>query len=196
MTTTLPSNVTALPGMQEQSLVSDRMAAFMAEELLPMMAGSWPASANYLDANARGVVLAWGGVLRGFTPAQIRAGVLDMAADVERQFAPRPAEVRPEILQRLPPEPRELLFSIGACEMEATVIVLKRDGEVTRDAVKIEMERILADRRERGYTITGGIQGCSTKCDRRSQGCEILQGCGLPGCSGLEWGEGTAGGGR
>lgn len=66
MTTTRPSNVTALPGMQEQSLVSDRMAAFMAEELLPMMAGSWPASANYLDANARGVVLAWGGVLRGF----------------------------------------------------------------------------------------------------------------------------------
>lgn len=58
MTTTRPSNVTALPGMQERPLVSDRMAAFMAEELLPMMAGSWPASANYLDANARGVVLA------------------------------------------------------------------------------------------------------------------------------------------
>lgn len=163
MTTTRPSNVTALPGMQERPLVSDRMAAFMAEELLPMMAGSWPASANYLDANARGVVLAWGGVLRGFTPAQIREVVLDMAADIERQFVPRPAEVRAEILRRLPPEPRQLLFSIGACEMEATVIVLKRDGEVTRDAVKIEMERILADRRERGFTITGGIQGCSTK---------------------------------
>lgn len=163
MTTTLPCSVTALPAMQERQLVSDRMAAFMAEELLPMMAGSWPASANYLDANARGVVLAWGGVLRGFTPAQIREVVLDMAADIERQFAPRPAEVRAEILRRLPPEPCRLLFSIGACEMEATVIVLKRDGEVTREAVKIEMERILADRRERGYTITGGIQGCSTK---------------------------------
>lgn len=167
MTTTRPSNVTALPAMQERPLVSDRMAAFMAEELLPMMAGSWPASANYLDANARGVVLAWGGVLRGFTPAQIREVVLDMAADIERQFAPRPAEVRAEILRRLPPavrtEKRQLLFSIGACEMEATVVVLKRDGEVTRDAVKVEMERILADRRERGYTITGGIKACSTK---------------------------------
>lgn len=86
-----------------------------------------------------------------------------MAADVERQFVPRPAEVRAEILRRLPPEPRQLLFSIGACEMEATVIVLKRDGEVTRESVKIEMERILNDRRARGYTITGGIQGCSTK---------------------------------
>ncbi|MFM5739361.1 hypothetical protein ACET6T_11590 [Aeromonas veronii] len=163
MTTTRPSNVTALPGMQELPLVSDRMAAFMAEELLPLMAGSWPASANYLDANARGVVLAWGGVLRGFTPAQIREVVLDMAANIDRQFAPRPAEVRAEILRRLPPEPRPLLFSIGACEMEATVVVLKRDGEVTHDAVKMEMERILNDRRERGYTIIGGIQGCSTK---------------------------------
>ncbi|MGY3923577.1 hypothetical protein LA366_05720 [Aeromonas jandaei] len=80
-----------------------------------------------------------------------------MAADIERQFAPRPAEVRAEILRRLPPEPRQLLFSMGACEMEATVVVLKRDGEVTRDAVKMEMERILNDRRERGYTITGGL---------------------------------------
>ncbi|WAG08215.1 hypothetical protein NRZ30_03880 [Aeromonas jandaei] len=161
MTTTHPSNVTALPGMQERPLVSDRMAAFMAEELLPMMAGSWPASANHLDANARGVVLAWGGVLRGFTPAQIREVVLDMAAEAERQFAPRPAEVRAEILRRLPPavrtKPRQLKISIAACEMEATVIVLKRDGEVTREAVKIEMERILSDRRERGYTITGGL---------------------------------------
>lgn len=167
MTTTRPSNVTALPGMQERPLVSDRMAAFMAEELLPMMAGSWPASANYLDANARGVVLAWGCVLRGFTPAQIREVVLDMAADIERQFAPRPAEVRAEILRRLPPaertKPHQLQISIAACQMEATVIVLKREGDVTRDVVKIEMERILAERRERGYTITGGIQGCSAK---------------------------------
>ncbi len=77
----------------------------------------------------------------------------------DRQYTPRPAEVRAEILRRLPPEPRQLLFSIGACEMEATVIVLKRDGEVTREAVKLEMERILTDRRERGYTITGGDLG-------------------------------------
>ncbi len=157
---TRPSNVTALPAMQEQPLVSDRMAAFMAEELLPMMAGSWPASANHLDANARGVVLAWGGVLRGFTPAQIREVVLEMAADVDRPFAPRPAEVRAEILRRLPPvrtKPRQLVFSIAACQMEATVTVLQRDGEVTRDALKIEMERILTDRRQRGYTITGRI---------------------------------------
>ncbi|WP_249217691.1 hypothetical protein [Aeromonas salmonicida] len=161
MTTTLPSNVTALPANQDAPQISDRMAAFMAEELLPLMAGSWPASANQLDANARGVALAWGGVLRGFTPAQIREVVQDMAADADRQFAPRPAEVRSEILRRLsaaaPVESTRLAISIRACEMAATVIVLQRDGDVTSDAVQAELDRILTDRRQRGYTITGRI---------------------------------------
>lgn len=162
MTTTLPSNVTALPASQGAPAMSDRMAAFIAEELLPLMAGSWPASANQLDANARGVALAWGGVLRGFTPAQIREVVQDMAADVERQFAPRPAEVRAEILRRQPATatptraPR-LEISIRACEMEATVIVLQRYGDVTSGAVQVELDRILTERRQRGYTITGRI---------------------------------------
>lgn len=162
MTTTLPSNVTALPANHDAPAMSARMAAFIAEELLPLMAGSWPASANQLDANARGVALAWGGVLRGFTPAQIREVVQDMAADVERQFAPRPAEVRAEILRRQPATaaptraPR-LEISIRACEMEATVIVLQRDGDVTSEAVQVELDRILTERRQRGYTITGRI---------------------------------------
>ncbi|ELC7279633.1 hypothetical protein RJO76_000656 [Aeromonas veronii] len=142
--------------------MSDRMAAFIAEELLPMMAGSWPASANQLDANARGVALAWGGVLRGFTPAQIRDVVQGMAADIERQFAPRPAEVRAEILRRqaaaaAPTREPRLAISIRACEMEATVIVLQRDGDVTSGAVQVELDRILTERRQRGYTITGRI---------------------------------------
>ncbi|WP_447838247.1 hypothetical protein [Aeromonas salmonicida] len=161
MTTTLPSNVTALPATQDAPQISDRMAAFMAEELLPLMAGSWPASANQLDANARGVALAWGGVLRGFTPAQIREVVQDMAADADRQFAPRPAEVRSEILRRLPAaapvESTRLAISIRACEMEATVTVLQRDGVVTDGAVQVELERIITERRQRGYTITGRI---------------------------------------
>lgn len=58
-----------------------------------------------------------------------------MAADVDRQFAPRPAEVRAEILRRLPPvrtKPHQLEFSIAACEMEASVTVLQRDGQGRR----------------------------------------------------------------
>ncbi|MCQ4052333.1 hypothetical protein [Aeromonas sp. SG16] len=142
--------------------MSARMAAFIAEELLPLMAGSWPASANQLDANARGVALAWGGVLRGFTPAQIREAVMCMATEAERQFAPRPAEVLAEIFRRqaataAPTRAPRLEISIRACEMEATVIVLQRDGDVTSEAVQVELDRILTDRRQRGFAITGRI---------------------------------------
>ncbi|MGN4986481.1 hypothetical protein [Aeromonas hydrophila] len=160
MTTALRSDeATALSAPGDALQVSARMSVFLAEELLPLMAGLWPASANQLDSNARGVALAWGSMLKGFSAQQIRKAVLQLGEDADRQFAPRPAEVRAEILRRLPPDartkPHQLQFSIAACEMEATVIVLKRDGEITRDAVKIEMERILTDRRQRGYTITG-----------------------------------------
>ena len=102
MTTTRPSNVTTLPAMQERPLVSDRMAAFMAEELLPMMAGLWPASANQLDRNARGVALAWGSILTGFNAQQIRDAVLQLGEDTDRQFVPRPAEVRAVIVKDTP----------------------------------------------------------------------------------------------
>jgi hypothetical protein len=162
MTTTPLSNVTALPSNQEAPAMSARMAAFIAEELLPLMAGCWPASANQLDANARGVALAWGGVLRGFTPGQIREVVQDMASDAERQFAPRPAEVRAEILRRLPAtttatRASRLEVSIRACEMRAAVVVLQRDGIVTGDAVRVELERVVSEARRCGVTITGRI---------------------------------------
>ena len=162
MTTTPPSNVTALTAKQESLQVSDRMAAFMADELLPLMAGSWPASANQLDANARGVAMAWGAMLSGFTPIQIRDVVMEMAADVERQFAPRPAEVRAAILRRLsaeaPTAPSERVISIRACEMRATVTVQRRGGSVTSDAVRVELARVVSEMRRRGVTITGGIR--------------------------------------
>lgn len=61
MTTALRSNeTTALSALGEALQVSARMSVFLAEELLPLMAGIWPASANQLDGNARGVALAWG----------------------------------------------------------------------------------------------------------------------------------------
>ena len=118
MTATHLCNSSALPAVPEVMQLSVNMSVFLADELLPLMAGSWPASANQLDANARGVALAWGGVLRGFTPAQIREVVQDMAADVERQFAPRPAEVRAEILRRQPATAAPTRPPIRACEDE------------------------------------------------------------------------------
>ena len=156
MTTTLPSNVTALPAMQEQPLMSDRMAAFMAEELLPMMAGLWPASANQLDSNVRGVALAWGSLLRGFNAQQIREAVLLLGEDADRQFAPRPAEVRAEILRNNPvprTAPAGRQVSLRVCEMEAEVRVFLRDRAVPADSLARELEQVLAEKSRQGVTV-------------------------------------------
>lgn len=120
MTTTLRSNqTTALSAPGDALQVSARMSVFLAEELLPLMAGLWPASSNQLDSNARGVALAWGSLLRGFNAQQIREAVLQLGEDAD---APRPAEVRAAIL-RNNPAPRSApvcrQVSLRVCEMEA-----------------------------------------------------------------------------
>ncbi|WAG12384.1 hypothetical protein NRZ32_04395 [Aeromonas dhakensis] len=66
MTTALRSDeATALSASVDALQVSARMSVFLAEELLPLMAGLWPASANQLDSNARGVAIAWGSMSSG-----------------------------------------------------------------------------------------------------------------------------------
>lgn len=160
MTTTRPSNVTTLPAMQEQPLVSDRMAAFMAEELLPMMAGLWPASSNQLDSNAHGVALAWGSLLKGFNAQQIREAVLQLGEEADRQYAPRPAEVRATILRNNPVPrvtPVGCQVSLRVCEMEAEIRVYLRDRSVPAEEVAAELQRVLAEKFEQGVTVTGGV---------------------------------------
>jgi len=140
--------------------VSDRMAAFLAKDLLPLIAGSWPASAGQLDSNMLGVAKAWGAILGGFTKAQIMDAVLEMTCDVSRQFAPRPAEVRAAILQRAPVTqmvPAGAEISIRACEMRAEVAVRQRDGALSDAAMRVELDRVLAGLRQQGVTITGRV---------------------------------------
>ncbi|MGL6581100.1 hypothetical protein ACSZNR_07070 [Aeromonas caviae] len=158
MTTTLPSNVTSLPVNQATLQVSTGMSMFLADELLPLMAGCWPASASQLDANARGVAMAWGVQLRGFTAQQIREAVLELADDAGRQFAPRPAEVKAAILQRNPvpmSAPVGCRVSLRACEMQAEARVFVRDRQVTDEAVQVELLQVQAELRREGVTITG-----------------------------------------
>lgn len=160
MTTTLPSNVTNLPVNQASLQVSTGMSMFLADELLPLMAGCWPASANQLDGNARGVAMAWGVQLRGFTAQQIREAVLELADDAGRQFAPRPAEVKAAILQRNPvPDSAPLgsRLSLRACEMQAQARVYVRDRQVTDEAVQAELQQLLAELHNQGVTITGRV---------------------------------------
>lgn len=161
MTTALRSNeTTALSAPGEPLQVSARMSVFLAEELLPLMAGLWPASANQLDSNARGVALAWGSMLRGFNAQQIREAVLQLGEEADRQFAPRPAEVRAVILRNNPvlrttPVGRQV--SLRVCELEAEVRVYLRDRSVPAEEVAAELQRVLAEKARQGVTVTGKV---------------------------------------
>ncbi|WP_336751790.1 hypothetical protein [Aeromonas hydrophila] len=158
MTTALRSNeATALSAPGDALQVSARMSVFLAEELLPLMAGLWPASANQLDSNTRGVALAWGSMLRGFNAQQIREAILQLGEDVERQFAPRPAEVRAAILRNNPvpraaPSGRQV--SLRVCEMEAEVRVYLRDRTVPAEEVAAELQRVLTEKAREGVSVT------------------------------------------
>lgn len=161
MTTALRSNeATALSASVDVLQVSARMSVFLAEELLPLMAGLWPASANQLDSNARGVALAWGSMLRGFNAQQIREAVLQLGEDADRQFAPRPAEVRAVIVKAAPsatvPQSGPCI-SIRACEVIAEARVFQRERAVQADAVARELQQVLAEKCRRGVTVTGKV---------------------------------------
>ncbi|MDM5140436.1 hypothetical protein ACFU5E_11965 [Aeromonas bestiarum] len=161
MTTALRSNqTTALSAPGDILQVSARMSVFLAEELLPLMAGLWPASANQLDGNARGVALAWGSLLKGFNAQQIREAVLQLGEDADRQFAPRPAEVRAVIVKAAPAatvSQSGLCISIRACEVIAEVRVFQRERGVPADAVARELQQVLAEKVHQGAVVTGRV---------------------------------------
>ncbi len=148
-----------MPAVREAMQVSSGMTMFLAEELLPLMAGLWPASANQLDGNVRGVAMAWGLQLSGLTADQITDAVMELASDTKRQFAPRPAEVKEAILAQVkasqPVAPTGQTISIRACEMIAEVRVFKREHSASADLVAAELANLLAELRQRGVTVTG-----------------------------------------
>ena len=150
-----------MPAVREAMQVSSGMTMFLAEELLPLMAGLWPASANQLDGNVRGVAMAWGLQLSGLTADQITDAVMELASDTKRQFAPRPAEVKEAILAQVkasqPVAPTGQTISIRACEMIAEVRVLKRERSACADLVATELASLQAELRQRGVTVTGRI---------------------------------------
>ncbi len=161
MTTALRSDeATALSAPGDALQVSARMSVFLAEELLPLMAGLWPASANQLDGNARGVALAWGSMLKGFNAQQICEAVLQLGEDAERQFAPRPAEVRAMIVKATPVAvvaQGSPYISIRACEVIAEARVFQRERAVPADAVAEELQLVLAEKAHQGAIVTGKV---------------------------------------
>lgn len=86
--------------------------------------------------------------------------MLQLGEDADRQFAPRPAEVRAAILRNNPvprtaPVGRQV--SLRVCEMEAEVRVYLRDLSVPAEEVAAELQRVLAEKFELGVTVTGKV---------------------------------------
>lgn len=167
MTITQSSEVSVMHrgALHAEHVTADPLTLFLANELFPMMIAYWPASANQLDSNASGAAKAWNMTIKGFPVWLVREAVLHLADDVDRKFAPRPAEVKALMASMMqgaqPTAQTGRTISIRACEMEATVRVYLRVGKadelVTDDAVAAELESILSDKRRAGVTVTGRI---------------------------------------
>lgn len=163
MTITQSSEVAVLHrgALQAEHVAADPLTLFLANELFPMMIAYWPASANQLDSNASGTAKAWALTIKGFPVGLVREAVLQLADDVDRQFAPRPAEVKALMASMMqaaqPAEPTGQTISIRACEMIAEIRVLKREGAVPAELVAAELASLQTSLRQRGVTVTGRI---------------------------------------
>ncbi|MNE23164.1 hypothetical protein D3C80_1164070 [compost metagenome] len=97
-------------------------------------------------------------MLRGFNAQQIRETVLQLGEDADRQFAPRPAEVRAAIQQRSPANRSTMTgcqVSIRACEMEAEVRVYLRGLSASAGESDAELQRVLAEKARKGINVIG-----------------------------------------
>lgn len=163
MTITPSSDVAVLPpdGLPADQRTADPLALFLANELFPMMIAFWPASANQLDSNAAGTAKAWALTIKGFPVGLVREAVLQLADDVDRQFAPRPADVKALVSSMMqaaqPTAPTGQTISIRACEMIAEVRVLKRERTASDDLVAAELASLQGELRQRGVTVTGRV---------------------------------------
>ena len=163
MTITPSSDVAVLhpDGLPADQRTADPLALFLANELFPMMIAFWPASATQLDSNAAGTAKAWALTIKGFPVGLVREAVLQLADDVDRQFAPRPADVKALVSSMMqaaqPTAPTGQTISIRACEMIAEVRVLKRERTASDDLVAAELASLQGELRQRGVTATGRV---------------------------------------
>lgn len=163
MTITPSSDVAVLhpDGLPADQRTADPLALFLANELFPMMIAFWPASANQLDRNAAGTAKAWALTIKGFPVGLVREAVLQLADDVDRQFAPRPADVKALVSSLMqaaqPTAPTGQTISIRACEMIAEVRVLKRERTASGSLLAAELASLQGELRQRGVTVTGRV---------------------------------------
>lgn len=107
--------------------------AWVGAELFGLMAAAWPASASQLTTNTRGAVEMWATAIRGFAAGQVVGVIHALAMEPDRQFAPRPAEVRAALMAAYPapveaPQKAQAnrVISIAALRMAAESTIYTR----------------------------------------------------------------------
>ena len=161
MTITSHSDVTPI-GVAIQSrtdqIVSDRMAKFLAEELIPLMAGLWHKSASQLNSNLRGNAMAYGVMLKGFSANEIRDAVMSLAdKESDREFAPLPQELKRLCVAATYPETKPVKFIASMSSLEMQVCAKCLSGQIgkTKQAVDAELSSLIEAVYAKGGTVSG-----------------------------------------
>lgn len=146
--------------------------AWVGGELFPRLAAYWPNSAGHFNKAIVTSVEIWCRGILGFAANQVVMAVDTMALDPARQFAPRPAEVRAQLLEMFPapvaeqpPRVDKRTISIRAIEMQAEATIYaahrarlgcheKASAAVTAEDVDAEHCRLVAYYRGQGIEIT------------------------------------------
>lgn len=156
----------ALQSRSDQ-VVSDRMTKFLAEELIPLMAGLWHKSASQLNSNLRGNAMAYGVMLKGFSANEIRDAVMSLAdKESDREFAPLPQELKRLCVAATYPETKPVKFiaSMSSLEMQVCAKCLNGKIEKTQQAVDAELGAMIEAVYNKGGEISGnrGFQPLAT----------------------------------
>lgn len=138
--------------------ITDRIAVFIADELIPLMAGYWPKSANQLSSNIRGNAMAYGGMLRGFTAREIIAAVNELAEkEPDRDFAPPAQELKKLCSINRPTEPQKSKFiaSMSSIEMKVCAKCISGSIEKSKQAIEREIMAIIDGIKKSGGEVAG-----------------------------------------
>ena len=147
----------ALQSRSDQ-VVSDRMTKFLAEELIPLMAGLWHKSASQLNSNLRGNAMAYGVMLKGFSANEIRDAVMSLAdKESDREFAPLPQELKRLCVAATYPETKPVKFiaSMSSLEMQVCTKCLSGQIEKTQQAVDAELSAMIESVYAKGGEVVG-----------------------------------------
>ena len=143
---------------RSDKVVSDRMTKFLAEELIPLMAGLWHKSASQLNSNLRGNAMAYGVMLKGFSANEIRDAVMSLAdKESDREFAPLPQELKRLCVAATYPETKPVKFiaSMSSLEMQVCTKCLSGQIEKTQQAVDAELNAMIESVYANGGEISG-----------------------------------------